>query len=104
METKNDEFLRAIANAECFSDAIADLMAVAYDNHFEFTVDGAIERSIMEGSSESGAYWWMQDHYDSISASTNAARRLAEALSKSLDELYMTTLKRLKEKNANEAA
>jgi hypothetical protein len=98
---EKEKFLCAIANAGCFSDAIADLMKTSSRDHFEFTVDGAIKCAGVECSSEEGAFLWMQCHYDSISASTNAAGKLAEALSQSLDELYNTARELLK---ANEAA
>lgn len=87
---KKDEFLSAIANVESYGLALENLMSRAMVDHFDSTLEGAIKEIDTEDSPWGGAYWWMNDHYDSVAAVIYAARKLAESMRGMAVDLYNT--------------
>lgn len=93
---KKDEFLSKLARVQTICVAVEDLMSNSKRDHFEFSSEGAVEEyarryAKVAGEKErgtGGAFWWVRNNYDSVSADIFAASYMASSADALLEELY----------------
>ena len=66
--------------------ALHGLLEVLEDGHFDMTLSAARGEAGVDGEKE-GSFWWMQNHYNTVSSIVLAANCLAEILKKDLDAI-----------------
>ena len=99
----NNEILRGeLTKVEDYALSAQNFMRVAFQSHFEWTVDGWVEQYIESGadSEEQAALQWMQEHYVSISAAVRATENLAEIIAERISDLWFEVGRIIREEKA----
>lgn len=103
---EKDNFLQELATVQSYLFATSELISTTMQDHLERTVDGAIEeyKKRAKCDEKEAAFWWMHDHYDSITAAIRAAMYLSDTAHEATSQLWDRANSEIDEQGNREAA